>query len=199
MRTAPFVVAIMVSLAACSPKAPDHGEAWAPARTDTPETETAQDPEGSAASKNPFGVPDIREEYFGDDVADWYATVSMPGADDDPNAESWAVLVDPDAEAGIEGQWAGRWRLEEDAWREGTAEIRTAEGRAYILFTDHSDEFRYLIEARIEGDNLVGVYQNLENDYDSAPWAGLVVGSERIDGYWPNGRWDFRRRIRRTG
>jgi hypothetical protein len=191
------ILAALLTLAGCSGDASAPGAAPAsPAH----EAAAAEAPAGPAStSRNPFGVPDVPQEYLGDDVARWSATVDMPAAEDDPNAERWALLADPDGAGGIDGRWAARWNFAVDpAWREGLAEVRSNGDRVFILFTGQSG-VRYLVEAGREGDRLVGAYQNLVDASDAAPWTGRIVGDERIDGTWPQGRWDFRRRVRRDG
>jgi hypothetical protein len=40
---------------------------------------------------------------------------------------------------------------------------------------------------------MVGRYLNLGKPEITRPWVGLVVDESRIDGYWTQGRLDFRR------
>jgi hypothetical protein len=130
------------------------------------------------------------------------ARANLEGAADDENASSWGALSSRDHET-IEGIWSGRWNGGADPtmpgdtnekWKEGRAEIRTEGDRVYFLFDWDRGRRKGLIEAKREGaSRLVGKYINLSAPTLTAPWIGLVVSNERIDGRWSGGRIDFRR------
>jgi hypothetical protein len=138
---------------------------------------------------NPFGVVDVMAPDW-NDVQLFAATVQLSGASTDANAAPWPPAQ---PEGPLDGEWAGRWSggSAEDQWASGTATIRTVGERVYILFSQGGGA--YLIDARREGNRLVGKYLNLHDHRDTYPWVGLIVDHERIDGAWTGGRWDFRR------
>jgi hypothetical protein len=144
-----------------------------------------------APLRNPFGLDFDVPDPLGDDVRAFAETVKLDAGPDDPNAEAW-VEVDPTATwDSIEGPWAGRWNSSEEGWRSGLADIRIEGESIFIRF---QDDVRYLIEARREGpDRLLGRYVNVDAPIDTSPWVGRIVGHDRIDGQWNDGRWDFRR------
>lgn len=145
-------------------------------------------PPASKAARNPFGLADI-PDCCGPTVHEFAREAPGLAAADDENASAW-VHMGRGPHTSIDGEWAGRWRVEEGEWISGSATIRTVGGRVYI---HHRDTAEYLIEAEREGDRLVGRYVNTRDDRDTSPWVGTVVSNERIDGSWRSGRWDFRR------
>lgn len=71
--------------------------------------------------------------------------------------------------------------------------VRTIGEHVYILH--RSPSAAWLIEARREENRLLGQWMNIGNLAESRPWVGLIVDGERIDGQWPAGRLDLRRRL----
>jgi hypothetical protein len=134
--------------------------------------------------RNPFGVqdvtgPDDRE------VQEFAAQAPSEPMADDPNAAAWS-----------NGEWSSRWNggAAGARWQQGRAQIELHAERFYALFDWDGGTQRGLIEARPQGrGRLVGRYVNLGNPSITRPWIGLIVGEERIDGYWTQGRLDFRR------
>lgn len=159
------------------------------------------DPESSAAEpepqvRNPFGLEDIAEDFFGGELEEWAALVELSGGRDDPNAEAWAPLSAQGGFDSIDGKWSSRWSesaKSDLAWTTGTATIESVGDRVFFLYRNGEDE--YLCEALREGNRLVGTYLNVDPlmSDDNGPWVGLIVGTDRIDGEWLDGRWDFRR------
>ncbi|MGX4774737.1 hypothetical protein ACWAUC_33605 [Bradyrhizobium guangdongense] len=150
--------------------------------------------------RNPFGTMDVPDPR-GSDVMHYAISASLAGDADDGNAAHWASV--PASSDPLEGAWASRWNGGADptiagdtpeAWKQGRAEVRVANGRVYLRF-DWDDGRRHgLIDAmRESGSRLVGKYINLTNPAITRPWIGLVVAPTRIDGCFPNGRLDFRR------
>jgi hypothetical protein len=136
--------------------------------------------------RNPFAVDDVPDPS-GADVTEFAKRVPAAAADDD-NAVAWvAIATHAD---GLEGAWSARWRAGHDDWQQGVATVRKADGHVYILYKDGGS---YLIEAREEGDLLIGRMANLDKPGETSPWLGRVVTPYRIDGYWKSGRWDLRR------
>jgi hypothetical protein len=146
--------------------------------------------EEPVVSRNPFGMPDV-ERPLGKDVADYAKATRVPGGKDDENAADWAEVVVPRQDS-IDGNWSSRWKTSDGEWSTGLATVKTAGERVYIMYHDGSG--RYLIEARrgVNG-RLVGRYVNLSDDSDTSPWVGRVIAPDRIDGFWPSGRWDLQR------
>ena len=78
--------------------------------------------------------------------------------------------------------------------KQGNGEAKIVGDRVYLLFDWDSGKRRRLIDARREGSRrLIGKYINLNNPEITVPWIGLVVSDQRIDGYFAQGRVDFRR------
>lgn len=81
-----------------------------------------------------------------------------------------------------------------EEWQAGLATVKVVGDRVYILHKEGMDT--YLIEARRVGKRrLVVRYLRLGNPALAAPWVGVVVDDERIDGAWRHGRWDLRRKL----
>ena len=177
-EVASLIIALSLSVAACT--GPTDSKSSAP----QPEI------------RNPFGQADVADHFFGEELAEWAIDVELSGGEDDPNAKEWAQ---PSAQLGfdsIDGEWSGRWSEPEndaEAWTTGTARIKSVGDRVFFLYRAQEDE--YLCEAMREGDRLVGTYVNTDPAMfdDNGPWVGLIVGPDRIDGEWLDGRWDFRR------
>lgn len=146
----------------------------------------------SISAKNPFGVKDVGEINY--EEAQRFASVSvLNGADNDPNAEKWAEPQGLNGETGtIEGNWSSRWSGGSmgSEWSKGKAQIKKVDETFFILYEDNG---KYLIEGKKEQELLIGKYINLNNENDVGPWVGKIVSKDRIDGRWPQGRWDFRR------
>jgi hypothetical protein len=156
----------------------------------------------SRHTRNPFGTMDVPEPN-GPDVIEFAAAASLEGQDDDANAAAWAGLPYAAGAGSLEGRWFSRWNggadptIAGDApekWKQGQAELRLKDDRAYLLFDWDNGKRKGLIEARRDGaTRLVGKYINLTNPEIVRPWIGLIVGGDRIDGCWTGGRLDFRR------
>jgi hypothetical protein len=151
--------------------------------------------------QNPFGVMDVPapEDQA---VLEFAATATLDGAATDQNAQLWSVPAGRAENGTIEGAWSSRWNggadptIPGDApnkWKPGSAEVKSVGARVYVLFDWHGGSRRGLIDARREGNRLVGKYINLTNPAITRPWIGLIVSAERVDGRWPAGRLDFRR------
>ncbi len=148
--------------------------------------------------RNPFGTMDVPSPDDSE-VASYAARVS-PGEGDDVNAARWApprTPADP-----IDGSWSSRWNggtdptISNDApnkWKAGKSEVRVVGDRVYLRFDWDGGRRHGLIEARRDGNRLVGKYINLTDPKITRPWVGLIVDATRIDGRHPNGRLDFRR------
>jgi len=179
-KVASAFLAICLGLAACT--GPSDHESPAP------------EPEPQA--RNPFGLEDIADDFFGEELQEWASQVELSGGDDDLNAEAWAS---PSARGGfdsIDGEWSSRWSESAEgelAWTTGTATVKSVGERVFFLYRSGEDE--YLCEALRDGNRLVGTYLNVDPlmSDDNGPWVGLIVGKDRIDGEWLDGRWDLRR------
>jgi hypothetical protein len=147
------------------------------------------------SSRNPFGVPDVPEPG-GHDVHEFAIGKALAASPHDANAQVWGRETAGEP-ASIEGEWSSRWNggaLGPD-WEEGTAQVRQIGARVYVLFDwDHGKQ-RGMIDAEREAQSqrLVGRYIHLGDREIPRPWVGLIVDNRRIDGYWPQGRLDFRR------
>ena len=142
--------------------------------------------------KNPFGVKDVGPIDY-DGIRQFAAGTSLNGAPTDSNAQTWANLAKPENPLpSIEGAWSARWNggASGTGWTQGTAQIKKSGEEFFILYEDRG---KYLVEGKEEQDLLLGKYVNLNNERDTGPWVGKVVGHDRIDGQWAHGRWDFRR------
>ena len=118
---------------------------------DTPVTGTpASQP---SEPRNPFGLEDV-PDCCGAESQVFAEKAPALGADDDPNAERWVSMIGG-AEESIEGEWAGRWKVDIDGqgWVTGTATIRTIGNRVYVHYRDDGE---YLLEAERQGDRLIG-------------------------------------------
>jgi hypothetical protein len=153
-------------------------------------------------SRNPFGVMDVPNPN--DDGVMQYAHTTVPEESaSDENATSWCAGDTNDRRGTIEGQWSSRWKGgadptipgdTPDQWKQGRGEAKIVGDRVYLLFDWDSGKRRGLIDARREGPRrLVGKYINLNNPEITVPWVGIVVSDQRIDGYFSQGRVDFRR------
>lgn len=143
-------------------------------------------------SKNPFGVKDVGQIDY-DWIRQFATNSSVTGASTDANAAPWSNFPKPgDSLSSIEGAWSSRWSggASGDGWTQGTAQIKKSNDEFFILYEDQG---KYLVEGKIENDLFLGKYVNLNNDKDTGPWVGRIVGNDRIDGQWSQGRWDFRR------
>jgi hypothetical protein len=158
--------------------------------------------ENDPAIRNPFGVMDVPNPN--DDDVTQFARNTVPEASaTDENAEPWCGRDTSHQHGTIEGQWSSRWNGAADPtiagdtpdhWKQGRSEAKIVGDRVYLLFDWDSGARRGLIDARREGPRrLVGKYINLNNPEITVPWVGLVVSDQRIDGYFSQGRVDFRR------
>src|SRR5262245_58222356 len=152
-------------------------------------------------TRNPFDVMDVPNPND-QEVHAFAAGPKLAGTSDDENAKDWTTRDDSNLHA-IEGAWSSRWNGgadptipgdAEDKWKQGRAEVRTADDRVYLLFDWNNGARKGLIDARRESPTrLVGRYINLTDPKITRPWIGLIVSDERIDGRWTGGRLDFRR------
>lgn len=141
-------------------------------------------------ARNPFGYKDI-EEPFDSSVKKYIQEIKQRSERRDPNAEEWAESSEKKWSS-YEGEWACRWKEGDGRWNGGRAWFSTTEKTTFVIYTDGSNE--YLMELRqISGNRLVGKYENIHDSSDSGPWLGHLRSKERIDGFWPGGRWDLRR------
>jgi len=158
--------------------------------------------ERDAATRNPFGVMDVPNPN--DDGVTQFARDTLPEESaTDENANPWSAQDSGHQHGTIEGQWSSRWKGATDPtipgdapdkWKQGEGEARIVGDRVYLLFDWDSGARRGLIDARRESPRrLVGKYVNLNNPEITVPWVGLVVSDQRIDGYFSQGRVDFRR------
>jgi hypothetical protein len=156
----------------------------------------------SAQVRNPFGVMDV-PALNDDEVTQFAISTALEQSANNDNAKAW---ITPDGSSRydtIEGKWSSRWNggadptIPGDAahkWKQGYAEAGMADDRVYLLFEWDNGARKGLIDARRERpQRLVGKYINLTNPAITRPWVGLIVNNERIDGYWTQGRLDFRR------
>jgi hypothetical protein len=153
-------------------------------------------------TRNPFDVMDVPNP---DDqqALEFAAATKLAGTSDDKNAGAWATPSERNQHGTLEGGWSSRWNGgadptipgdAKDKWKQGRAELRTADDRVYVLFDWNDGARKGLIDARREGTTrLVGKYINLTDPKIIRPWVGLVVSKQRIDGRWSGGRLDFRR------
>jgi hypothetical protein len=151
-------------------------------------------------ARNPFGTMDVPDPN-GPETTAFAAAASLEGSDDDANAAAWASPSDQTGS--IEGNWSSRWNggadptIPDDApdkWKQGQAELKLQDDRAFLLFDWDGGKRKGLIDARRDGaTRLVGRYINLTNPDIVRPWIGRIVSERRIDGRWSGGRLDFRR------
>jgi len=144
--------------------------------------------------RNPFDVKDVADPD-GADVKAFAENVKLAADGQDANAAQWSEKPTEGKTASLDGEWFSRWNSGEGSeWMSGTAKVRAIGDRVYIFYEDKSG--KYLIDARREGRRkLVGRYVNVDAEGDTAPWVGVAVDDERIDGDWGSGRWDMRRKI----
>ncbi len=153
-------------------------------------------------TRNPFDVMDVPNPND-QEVLEFAAGAKLAGTSDDENAKAWTPASDRNQYSVIEGNWSSRWNGgadptipgdAENKWKQGQAEVRTANDRIYLLFAWDNGARRGLIDAQREGTTrLVGKYINLTDPKVTRPWIGLIVSNQRIDGRWTGGRLDFRR------
>ncbi len=137
--------------------------------------------------RNPFAVTDVPDPT-GPEVDAFAKRVPAIDLEGDENAMAWvAIATDSD---GVEGAWSSRWKNGEGAWQQGVATIQLQGDRVFILYKDAGS---YLLEGIRHGDKIIGRYININKPADTSPWVGVLVNTYRIDGYWAQGRWDFRR------
>ena len=153
-------------------------------------------------TRNQFGVMDVPNPND-QEVLEFAAAAKLAGTSDDENAIAWVASSDRNQYDTIEGKWFSRWNggadptIPGDAankWKQGQAEVTTANDHIYILFDWDNGARRGLIDAqRKDTTKLVGKYINLTDPKVTRPWIGLIVSNQRIDGRWTGGRLDFRR------
>ena len=165
-------------------------------------SEASRNTAANAATRNPFGVMDVPKPND-QEVMAFAGRATLEGSADDANAATWSTAEGTSQPDTIEGNWSSRWNGgadptiagdAADKWKQGRGEARIVGDRVYLYFDWDSGKRRGLIDARREGPRrLVGKYINLNNPEITVPWVGLVVGDQRIDGYFTQGRVDFRR------
>jgi hypothetical protein len=145
-------------------------------------------------TRNPFGVEDVPEPNA-PEVEAFASRTELPADSGDPNAERWDVVGESAAQGSIEGEWGSRWNggAAGAQWKTGRAQIAIRGDRFYALFDWDHGLAHGVVDARRDGDRLIGRYLNLGNPDIRRPWTGLVVDEHRIDGRWPEGHLDFRR------
>src|SRR5262249_50531463 len=152
----------------------------------------ATEPPPVVKTRNPFGVTDVPDPD-GPDIREFAKTVKLSSNDNDPNAAAWPVKEATGSRGNIDGEWQGRWNADGGDWHTGKATVRLIGDRVFILFEGAGS---YLIEARHLGSGwFEGRAVNLQAPTDTYPWAGRLLGDNRIDGAWQAGRWDLRRRF----
>jgi hypothetical protein len=151
---------------------------------------------------NPKTIPLVttRSEYLfptslvdGNDISNLLNKTSVLGTDTDMNASTWNEESKIFPDDNLNGLWSSRWNggIARGRWVTGNARIQIYGPRFYVIAHDHQD---YFIAAKILGNQqLAGRFINLGDVTQSSPWVGLIVNSNRIDGQWNGGRWDFRR------
>ena len=152
--------------------------------------------------RNPYGVMDVPDPNDSE-VEDFAAHARLDGSDGDDNASRWNDPGVDGAPGALPEDWSSRWNGGADptipgdvpeTWKHGRGEVRFVADRVYLLFDWADGSRRGLIDAKVEaGGKLVGKYINLTAPEVTRPWCGLIVGDDRIDGRWTNGRLDFRR------
>ncbi len=182
------IIAVSLGLAACT------GPADSESSSPKPELEDAVPKQ----VRNPFGLEDVPDDYFGEELEKWAVEVELLGGEDDPNAQAWAQPTAQRSFDSIDGEWSVRWSepaTDDKTWTTGTATIKSIGDRVFFLYRSQDEEDLYLCETMREGNRLVGTYLNTDPEMrsDNGPWVGLIIGSDRIDGEWLDGRWDFRR------
>jgi hypothetical protein len=64
----------------------------------------------------------------------------------------------------------------------------------YLYAITHDGRADCLIAAkRLDEKRLAGRYINFASLHEVLPWVGVIVDSNRIDGFWAQGRWDLQR------
>src|SRR4051812_46225817 len=113
----------------------------------------------SREPRNPFGTMDVSDPD-GADVAEFAAIAVLHGLEDDANAAGWSGVTQSAGSRPIEGRWSSRWNGGADptiagdtpeAWKQGRAELRLQDGRAYLLFDWDEGRRKGLIDARRDG------------------------------------------------
>jgi hypothetical protein len=131
------------------------------------------------------------------EVNEFAAKIKFDGSDEDPNADPWAAKMDIILNDDLDGQWWGRWSGGNagNIWKTGTAKIISASHLVCIVYQERISTHIILAEKAKKKDKslLIGRYFNTAIARDSTPWVGIIVDSNRIDGFWREGRWDFRR------
>jgi len=149
--------------------------------------------EGDHKTRNPFGFKDVL--HLKDEASENFLRITKPKpSKQDPNAQQWneAVLIGDDGS--MNGEWQSRWREGEGKWHSGRAWVVKASKHVYISYRDEGAH--YLMELkRLSQNRYGGSYMNMDDSSDTGRWLGLYVSPERIDGYFPGGRWDLRRKI----
>jgi hypothetical protein len=151
--------------------------------------------------RNPFDVMDVPDPND-EDVRTFAAGASLDASTEDDNAKAWNATTEHATAGTVEGHWSSRWNggadptIPGDAkekWKQGQAEVKLAGERIFLLFDWDNGVRKGLIDARRDGERLVGKYINLTDPAVTRPWIGLIVSNDRIDGRWSGGRLDFRR------
>lgn len=144
---------------------------------------------------------DLSGLFAGDDVQRLVKRLARIVADRDRQADENAAQWPTDTSSGrydsLDGEWSSRWNggAASEKWMYGSATCISRGDYSLFLFDDRglTAAVYALICIRERQDRLVGRYVNLDRPEDSTPWVGFIVDHARIDGYWTEGRWDFRR------
>jgi hypothetical protein len=133
--------------------------------------------EARAKTRNPFGVMDVPDPDDAE-VMQFAGSTTLAGSADDANAAIWSTAEGASQPGSIEGNWSSRWNgaadptMSGDAadkWKQGRCEARTAEDRVYLYFDWNFGARKGLIDARREGQRLVGKYINLTSPAITVP------------------------------
>ena len=138
--------------------------------------------------------PELRSAFAGSETLALAKRLDELGRDEDANAvDDW--FVEHAERSEYDGRWDSRWSgaAAGDGWKTGFAEVFLVDDRFYALYIEPGSEHMVMAQ-RLDGDKLFGRYYNLNMTGETTAWVGRFVSKDRIDGLWPEGRWDFRRR-----
>lgn len=132
------------------------------------------------------------------EIEKFASTAKLSGDAADLNAAAWPVEAVPGTADKLDGAWQARMSLSSAPGMGLTlsAKIMTSEDRVSIelMHASQPGTTRRII-ARKVGNRLVGWHTNSVVGRDAFPWVGLMVDGERIDGIFPGGRLDLRRKL----
>jgi hypothetical protein len=118
------------------------------------------------------------------EVKAFAAKVTLKGDKDDPNAAPWPGRAAAGTATSLEGPWSARRRPGQTGppGQAGAADVRLVGDRFFAVCLEGKGSL--LVEARREGDRLLGHITSLTQESDPSPWVGLIVNPERIDGQY---------------